>query len=989
MRVTRQKGLLRATTELCLVEAIRQEKGKAKAASSTESSAVTSTYLGAEWLYTVFREMLANDREHTNIPIVFKLLKGLGTTLIGQSPNADISAGLTNKMAELNVQSTEEDRLLPLEMQMRFRSLCETYYNTLARRVAKEYARLQEQDRRNHEAYIKSGEIFEDRQQNYEKMTKNYEKLESWCKTFSELIELPMPALANENRSTGVGLAINMDPRSSLNANDKWEAEYASGKSPWEDDDTRRFYESVVDLAEMVPMALLSIGQVKAKGVEDKVTASPDTAGKDIDDTEVVASPQPDQADLDKVDDVGKEDIDEKITIGAGPAAQLNALTARLPEMYNRTMVDSTAVDFAFLNSKMARKKLIKHLAAIPRNRTDLIPHYARLIATLNRYMPDIGQGIMAVLDDEFRYLQKKRNVDMAETRAKNMRFIGELTKFNVAPLYTTFHCFKVCLDDFSGPNIDNLATILETCGRYLLRTAETSERMAGTLEMLKRKRAAQNLDHRQLVLLDNAYYQCNPPEREVAQQKQYTPMQMYINHLIYDVLTKKTLDYVVNMLRKLPWEDEAVLDTLHNVFLRAWRIRFGNLHLLAVMLHELQIYHPDFVVFIIDGVCENIRSGMESNIFKDNQRRVSTVKYLAELYNYRMVNSSIVFDQLWSLVMFGHPGGRPLPGQISPIDAPDDYFRIRLVCTMLDACGHCFDRGILKKRLDDFLLFLNIYILSKTQPLPMDVNFMLSDTLETLRPQFQLKKTFEEAAVAVDEMISRQSVKAADADMINVVDQSKEALEDGDQMDSDSSDEDDEDTLEGLGKRPRKPQSISTSESEAGDEEAAEGSTDGEGTDGEEDEVEEDEGLLPREAEESLVDREAEDEFERELAKMMAESNPTPGSNANRTQRGLFDVGLPFIKKNVNDNQVEIIPSDDQHMRFSLLSKRGNKHLTHQVQVPIDSAIAVNSLANEKQQLAERQQLKQLVLGIETREQIEDRRCEFSTFRVVGKESC
>lgn len=42
--------------------------------------------------------------------------------------------------------------------------------------------RLQEQDKRNHEAYIRSGEIFEDRQQNYEKMTKNFEKLLEWGK---------------------------------------------------------------------------------------------------------------------------------------------------------------------------------------------------------------------------------------------------------------------------------------------------------------------------------------------------------------------------------------------------------------------------------------------------------------------------------------------------------------------------------------------------------------------------------------------------------------------------------------------------------------------------------------------------------------------------------------------------------------------------------------------------------------------------------------
>lgn len=43
--------------------------------------------------------------------------------------------------------------------------------------------RLQEQDKRNHEAYIRSGEIFEDRQQAYEKMTKGYERLLASCQS--------------------------------------------------------------------------------------------------------------------------------------------------------------------------------------------------------------------------------------------------------------------------------------------------------------------------------------------------------------------------------------------------------------------------------------------------------------------------------------------------------------------------------------------------------------------------------------------------------------------------------------------------------------------------------------------------------------------------------------------------------------------------------------------------------------------------------------
>ena len=69
-------------------------------------------------------------------------------------------------------------------------------------------------------------------------------------------------------------------------------------------------------------------------------------------------------------------------------------------------------------------------------------------------------------------------------------------------------HVFKVLFDDFAGPNIDNLCTTLEACGRYLLRSEATSERMKLVLETMKRKMAAMHLDQRQVTMLENAYYQ-------------------------------------------------------------------------------------------------------------------------------------------------------------------------------------------------------------------------------------------------------------------------------------------------------------------------------------------------------------------------------------------------------------------------------------------------------------------------------------------------
>lgn len=53
--------------------------------------------------------------------------------------------------------------------------------------------------------------------------------------------------------------------------------------------------------------------------------------------------------------------------------------------------------------------------------------------------------------------------------------------------------------------------------------------------------------------------------------------------------------------------------------------------------------------------------------------------------------------------------GGTPTWGKLNSLDMPDDFFRIRLVCTLLETCGACFDRGAAKKKLDFFLTFFQV----------------------------------------------------------------------------------------------------------------------------------------------------------------------------------------------------------------------------------------------------------------------------------------
>lgn len=106
------------------------------------------------------------------------------------------------------------------------------------------------------------------------------------------------------------------------------------------------------------------------------------------------------------------------------------------------------------------------------------------------------------------------------------------------------------------------------------------------------------------------------------------------------------------------------------------------------MLTYDLQRYHPAFAVHVVDQVLEDIRRGLEQNLFKFNQHRVASVKYLGELYIYRLVGSNVIFDTLWALVTFGHRESVLVPislilrlvTQFSPSQRMDVLYRIRLV---------------------------------------------------------------------------------------------------------------------------------------------------------------------------------------------------------------------------------------------------------------------------------------------------------------------
>ncbi|KAI0203984.1 MIF4G domain-containing protein [Astrocystis sublimbata] len=959
-RLVRQRALLRTITELWLVGALRTlddakpndaARGLNGKNAELKIKTTNSTKGGATEPFPleVLKDLLGHDREHVNLPLLVIFVKSFSWDILGVKPasaegrktvEADGVARPSESGAEQETASDANDPddtpFTSPEMQERFRNILKRYFEDVKLHLLRDQKHIVAQKGRNSEAYVKSGEVFEDRQANFEKQLKTQERLASNAQVIADVLGAEMPDL----KEAGDGLSGTNGSIGLVKT-----GEYLRGQSEgvgiWEDEDERRFYENLVDLKGKVPGILLEDAKKKKSDIDEAV-------GKRVEPTDTIESSKAAEANDDQSTAIANK------TIGA----QVDVLLARLPEFANKDATDDTAIEFCFLNSKASRNRLIKGLTEVPKGRTDLLPYWARLIATLGRYMPDIPKGVVDYLDTEFRSLQRRKEKDfLGQVRLSNIRYLAELTKFGIVPEHVVFHCLKVSLDDFSRMNIEIICNLLENCGRYLLRNSDTSPRMATFLETLQRKKSVQHIGQPERMLIENAIYYVNPPERASIQQKERTPTELFIRKLIYVDMTKRNYTKILRQIRRLHWEEPEVVAILAKIFTRPAKVKYGSIHILAILLSAVYRYHPSFVLTVIDNVLEAITFGLEQNEFRHNQRRIAEIKYLGELYNYRMLEHPVIFEAMYKILTFGH-GGPPVPDRLNRFDMPDDFFRIRLIATMLETCGIFFSKGAAGKKLDCFLSFFQYYIYTK-HPLPMDIEFIVQDTFTSTRPQWKLATNLEEAAKALQLAIAQEQKNAGINKTVDPDDRSIHSSSDDDGMDVDDEMGDPEAESD--------KESESGGEDEDGDADEDAESPDDDRTQSHKDSDSEEESIVvTKKAEE--FDPEAEAEFDRELAKMMTESLESRKFD----RKPLFDVPLP-LRARTRDPSVTADPEEQKEtvdtMAFSLLTKKGNKQQTRNVVLPSDSTFAV-AMKNQQQAAREEQQrIKNLVLNYDLRE--------------------
>ena len=444
--------------------------------------------------------------------------------------------------------------------------------------------------------------------------------------------------------------------------------------------------------------------------------------------------------------------------------ASMEDLLDKLPK---RPPIDKVATSLAvrFLNQKGNRTKLVKKMFAVNRTSLELLPYYGRLIAILNPLYKDIGKSLVQNLEEEFNKLFEEQDQIKIETKIKNIRFLGELILFKICPEETGIEFLKKCLSQFHHHNIDVACHFLEVCGRYLYAKSTSHLIMVELIAKMMRIKDIKLLDVKYNTMIDSAYYNTvvnNEQEMEKPRTvfDEDDELTQYILHLLLSELNKYNLNTVLKQLRKLPYDDfETIKSLLRSVLSHIRECAYGTIHLLASVLGGLSRYHEEVGVVIIDFIIEDIRYSLQQEYLdhiqlginqnaefipsklRSEQKRVIDIKFLGEFYNYQLLDINVIMDVLYMLILYPTPMAA----------AHQDTFRLRLVCTLLDTCGPYFETAGDRKKLDRFLLYLQRYVLSKQYRLPVDLENMLADTLDNVRPRLKWPKNIKEVCDKID----------------------------------------------------------------------------------------------------------------------------------------------------------------------------------------------------------------------------------------------
>lgn len=415
--------------------------------------------------------LICTDKDkHNHLNIILGFCKQYSYEFVGLVP-----LKMQTLLGKYDLSLPRSD-FLAIERQKGIQNLLKDYYKSLVARIINDNKHLRYLEREMKKNLMTRGEIFKSQQDDFDAKNLDFQKLWQSIQVFSDLLNEGLPDLpvSAEDDDDILG-----DKTLSFDFTNRFRDNVGTDQL-WEDEESKIFYEHLPDLKSQIPAILykdslkedqslvpientsqskttketseseLSSSETLPKVInvidETSIEDKDDLADADLNEQEFVESQADDAGSIEPTNDNKTQNKGSIGGLGGATKNQFDLLISnQLLTCWSREDADKAALVFATtLNTKNNRKRLVDAMMAVPRTRLDLLPFYSRFIAQLVPIMPTVGTDLVAALKRNFRGYFKFKDQIIYESKIKNSRFIGELTKFGVFPKTDTLFIIKV-----------------------------------------------------------------------------------------------------------------------------------------------------------------------------------------------------------------------------------------------------------------------------------------------------------------------------------------------------------------------------------------------------------------------------------------------------------------------------------------------------------------------------------------------------------------
>ena len=509
---------------------------------------------------------------------------GWNANIIGEDGERD--GGVAREEYETALKNYQEELgrqwKCTFEYKKSLSDLVGSFYGDTIKALMKAFDAILDYEEESERILNTRGDISEARVEVLEEKKKEFEALKKALETLADIVGKSLPEFENKKQSH--------EKESS-----KIEILGVAGEGCiFDDTEERALYENFPVLSEVVPPVLFGVRNESIQSLSTLATVEDDDEN-------------------DTFSDMSEDDAAEDDTEGTGSVTQV---LSRLPECVSTELCDTFSMDFVYSGGAKtkAQKQLAIALRKPPHGALQLLPFYSRIIATLSQEFPLIKETMVKFLQREFYGLKKKRDIgtETLDPRIRNITYISELIKFGVYPPGKAFLKLRSLLEDFSRHNIDVSCCMIQQCGRYLARRHDTAVRMHNMMQLMAKMKHAKNMEERQILLIEAATAAVYG-KKKVATRKKRPPIREYIRYLIYSQLSKSKLQYVLQKILALDWDEQAdyVFKILFGAVRKGKRTQIPSL---ACLVRYISEYYPSFGIMAVDHVMEEIYAGLETN---------------------------------------------------------------------------------------------------------------------------------------------------------------------------------------------------------------------------------------------------------------------------------------------------------------------------------------------------------------------------------------